>query len=75
VVLPCIKYGKSYLSGNVLETLNLNFELCLRAWGNYKQDMDAEECRFGWLSVESDFNARLVKPELLKYGKYQCSYT
>lgn len=28
-----------------------------------------EECRFGWLSVESDFSARLDKPELLKYGR------
>lgn len=27
-----------------------------------------EECRAGWLSVESDFKARLLKPDLLKYG-------
>lgn len=28
-----------------------------------------EECKVGWLSVQSDFNGRLEKPELLKYGK------
>ena len=27
------------------------------------------ECRAGWLAVESDFQARLTKPELLKYGE------
>lgn len=31
-----------------------------------------EECRVGWISVESDFKARLTKPESLKYG--MCTY-
>lgn len=29
----------------------------------------AKECKSGWLAVESDFSARLEKPELLKYGE------
>ncbi len=28
-----------------------------------------EECKTGWLSVEHDFKARLLKPELVKRGK------
>ena len=33
------------------------------------QEALAKECRAGWLSVEKDFKARLLKPELLKYGE------
>ena len=34
-----------------------------------KEEM-LKECKLGWLSVESDFSARLVKPEVLKYGEF-----
>ena len=34
------------------------------------KEASLEECKIGWISIESDFRARINKPELLKYGEY-----
>ena len=47
---------------------------CQGEWTMNKEVL-LEECKIGWLSVEKDFKARLLKPELLKHGKNQIVVT